>query len=70
MDCPKKDRETPAQCGNCNEYDPANYSSCSARKSYLKSIEAKKMEQKIILSAKHLPRNASQDGRTWAAVAA
>lgn len=68
-DCPKKDRETPAQCCNCNESHPANYSSCSARKSYLESIERKREEQKVILSAKHLPRSATLDGRTWATAA-
>lgn len=69
-ECPKKDRETPAQCCNCNEHHPANYRHCKERQSYLKAMEVKKEELKLIQSAKRLPRGAALDGRTWAAVTA
>lgn len=49
--CTKSDRTEPAQCCNCNEDHPANYSKCSVRLAYLDSIEKKKaLERKPVLS--------------------
>lgn len=68
--CPKKDRQTPAQCCNCKENHPANYRHCKERQNYLKALAAKKEEQKLVQTAKRLPRSATLDGRSWAAAVA
>ncbi|KAJ2939401.1 hypothetical protein O0L34_g10833 [Tuta absoluta] len=45
-DCHKIDRKEPAQCCNCKEAHPANYSKCSARLSYLEKTKQKKVAER------------------------
>lgn len=40
--CPKKTRDLPARCCNCDEQHPANYRQCPARQKYLKALNDKR----------------------------
>lgn len=41
-ECPKKGREEPARCCNCQQDHPANYSQCNERLKYIKRIQSKR----------------------------
>lgn len=45
-DCPKRGREEPARCCNCDKEHPANYRECSARVAYLKRIDKKNLTER------------------------
>ncbi|KAJ2937667.1 hypothetical protein O0L34_g17477 [Tuta absoluta] len=62
-DCPKKDRTTPAQCCNCDDNHPANFSKCKERVKYLQHLNKKNEVNKLP------PKMANYTGRSWAEVA-
>lgn len=41
-ECPKKNRDEPARCCNCNMAHPANYTQCAERIKYLERIQSKR----------------------------
>lgn len=66
MDCPKKDRQTPAQCCNCHESHPANYQQCTTRLGYLERLQKQRDAQ--VKQSMKLSKQSNFDGRSWAAV--
>lgn len=68
-DCPKKDRNNPAQCCNCNMEHPSNYSKCAVRVKYIEGLK-KKSEANHPIKINQPIRNTRIDGRSFANVAA
>lgn len=63
-DCPKKTRDIPARCCNCNEDHPANYRQCSVRQKYIQQISAKQNTKTAMISK--IIRDTNPNESTWA----
>lgn len=67
-ECPKKDRNQPAQCCNCNENHPANYRQCTERQKYLNTIRARQEQNKEVQKNVKVTMSNKVDGRAWSNV--
>lgn len=67
-ECPKKDRNQPAKCCNCNENHPANYRQCTERMKYLKTIQVRQEQNKEAQKNVKVTLPNKVDGRIWSNV--
>lgn len=67
-DCPKKDKQKPAKCCNCDQEHPANFRLCPARQKYIERIASRRSQGMKANTIDPKIHQAGVDGRLWSSV--